>query len=72
MPRPSIMKTEIHERGKKLSNIPEQQSPYARSQAAFSQPEKRFPVAIVCHSAKKNSGEHKAILLRERPSGFNE
>jgi len=53
------MKTETSDRGKKLSNLPQN----------------RFPEAIACHSAKKH-GEHKvtdkALLLKEKPSGFNE
>ena len=34
-------------------------------------PQNRFPEAIACHSAKKH-GEHKALLLKEKPPTFNE
>ena len=42
-----------------------------RNPAEFSQAEKKFPEAIVCHSAKKNFGEHKAFLMKEY-AGLND
>jgi hypothetical protein len=50
------MKIEPSDKGKKLSNLPQS----------------RFPEAITCNSAKKNIGEHKALLLKDKPSSFNE